>query len=129
LSSVNLIVNIALLVIAGGLVNGPYALITTAVSAELGTHSSLKGNSKALSTVTSIIDGTGSIGIHLNIFSFYMFNSGCVLIINLFLFKIRSSRWTSSGCLHIQHVWLDKCFLYAYGFQCTCNIGKFISLF
>jgi len=61
-------VNIALLVIAGGLVNGPYALITTAVSAELGTHSSLKGNSKALSTVTSIIDGTGSIGKHLNIF-------------------------------------------------------------
>lgn len=50
--------------VAGGLVNGPYALITTAVSAELGTHSSLKGNSKALSTVTSIIDGTGSIGIH-----------------------------------------------------------------
>ncbi|KAL4127475.1 hypothetical protein QTP88_011645 [Uroleucon formosanum] len=62
LSSVSLIVNIALLVVAGGLVNGPYALITTAVSAELGTHSSLKGNSKALSTVTSIIDGTGSIG-------------------------------------------------------------------
>ncbi|XP_025191692.1 glucose-6-phosphate exchanger SLC37A2 isoform X4 [Melanaphis sacchari] len=62
LSSVSLIVNIALLVIAGGLVNGPYALITTAVSAELGTHSSLKGNAKALSTVTSIIDGTGSIG-------------------------------------------------------------------
>lgn len=65
--------NIALLVIAGGLVNGPYALITTAVSAELGTHSSLKGNSKALSTVTSIIDGTGSIGIYLNILSCYMF--------------------------------------------------------
>jgi len=60
-------VNIALLVVAGGLVNGPYALITTAVSAELGTHSSLKGNSKALSTVTSIIDGTGSIGIHINV--------------------------------------------------------------
>jgi len=62
-------VNIALLVVAGGLVNGPYALITTAVSAELGTHSSLKGNSKALSTVTSIIDGTGSIGIHIQIIS------------------------------------------------------------
>ena len=27
-----------------------------------GTHSSLKGNSKALSTVTAIIDGTGTIG-------------------------------------------------------------------
>ena len=43
-------------------VNGPYALITTAVSAELGTHPSLRGSSKALATVTSIIDGTGSIG-------------------------------------------------------------------
>lgn len=63
-ASANLFVNIGLLLIVGGLVNGPYALITTAVSAELGTHSSLKGNSKALSTVTSIIDGTGSIGKH-----------------------------------------------------------------
>lgn len=62
LSSVNVYLNIGLLALAGGLVNGPYALITTAVSAELGTHSSLKGNAKALSTVTSIIDGTGSIG-------------------------------------------------------------------
>jgi OPA family glycerol-3-phosphate transporter-like MFS transporter 1/2 len=32
------------------------------VSAELGQHKSLEGNSKALATVTSIIDGTGSIG-------------------------------------------------------------------
>ena len=46
----------------GLLVNGPYALITTAVSAELGTHPSLRGSGKALATVTSIIDGTGSIG-------------------------------------------------------------------
>lgn len=37
-------------------------MITTAVSAELGTHSSLGNNSKALATVTAIIDGTGSIG-------------------------------------------------------------------
>lgn len=58
----NLFINIALLLVVGALVNGPYALITTAVSAELGTHSSLKGNAKALATVTSIIDGTGSIG-------------------------------------------------------------------
>lgn len=54
--------NIVLLLIAGVLVNGPYALITTAVSAELGTHSSLGDDSKALATVTAIIDGTGSIG-------------------------------------------------------------------
>ncbi|RXG73067.1 Glucose-6-phosphate exchanger SLC37A2 [Armadillidium vulgare] len=54
--------NIVMLIVVGLLVNGPYALITTAVSAALGTHSSLQGNSKALSTVTSIIDGTGSLG-------------------------------------------------------------------
>ncbi|NXX41416.1 G6PT3 protein, partial [Tricholaema leucomelas] len=54
--------SIAMLVVCGALVNGPYALITTAVSADLGTHESLKGNAKALSTVTAIIDGTGSIG-------------------------------------------------------------------
>jgi len=46
----------------GFVVNGPYSLITTAVSAELGTHESLKGNAKALATVTALIDGTGSIG-------------------------------------------------------------------
>ncbi|MFS7996989.1 putative ABC-type glycerol 3-phosphate transporter [Helianthus anomalus] len=54
--------NIILMIIAGLFVNGPYALITTAVSADLGTHSSLKGDSRALATVTAIIDGTGSIG-------------------------------------------------------------------
>ncbi|XP_023015190.1 major Facilitator Superfamily Transporter 16 isoform X5 [Leptinotarsa decemlineata] len=61
-SSVSLGLNMILLVIVGLLVNGPYALITTSVSAELGTHESLEGNSKALATVTAIIDGTGSIG-------------------------------------------------------------------
>ncbi|XP_073844153.1 major facilitator superfamily transporter 16 [Musca autumnalis] len=55
-------VSIFLLIVAGFLVNGPYALITTSVSAELGQHSSLEGNAKALATVTAIIDGTGSIG-------------------------------------------------------------------
>ncbi|CAI5642836.1 glucose-6-phosphate exchanger SLC37A2 [Oreochromis niloticus] len=53
---------IGMLLLCGALVNGPYALITTAVSADLGTHESLKGNARALSTVTAIIDGTGSIG-------------------------------------------------------------------
>ncbi|KAM3956214.1 major facilitator superfamily transporter 16 [Aphomia sociella] len=54
--------NVSLLLVTGALVNAPYALITTAVSAELGTHSSLAGNSQALATVTAIIDGTGSVG-------------------------------------------------------------------
>ncbi|KAK6174017.1 hypothetical protein SNE40_017369 [Patella caerulea] len=54
--------NVVLLMSCGLLVNGPYALITTAVSADLGTHKSLQGNARALATVTAIIDGTGSIG-------------------------------------------------------------------
>ncbi|XP_014253613.1 glucose-6-phosphate exchanger SLC37A2 isoform X2 [Cimex lectularius] len=54
--------NVTLLALVGFFVNGPYALITTAVSAELGTHNTLVNNSKALATVTAIIDGTGSIG-------------------------------------------------------------------
>lgn len=62
LSTVSLGMNMMLLLVLGLLVTGPYALITTAVSAELGTHHSLEGNSKALATVTAIIDGTGSIG-------------------------------------------------------------------
>jgi OPA family glycerol-3-phosphate transporter-like MFS transporter 1/2 len=60
--SISLTWNAALMLLTGVLVNGPYALITTAVSADLGTHSSLNGNSRALATVTAIIDGTGSIG-------------------------------------------------------------------
>ncbi|XP_057978774.1 putative glycerol-3-phosphate transporter 4 [Malania oleifera] len=55
-------VNIVLMMIVGLFVNGPYALITTAVSADLGTHKSLRGDSRALATVTAIIDGTGSVG-------------------------------------------------------------------
>lgn len=62
MNSINLGVNMVLLIVVGILVNGPYALITTAVSADLGTHSSVEGNAKALATVTAIIDGTGSIG-------------------------------------------------------------------
>lgn len=37
-------------------------MISTAISADLGTHESIKGDAAALSTVTGIIDGTGSIG-------------------------------------------------------------------
>lgn len=60
--SVNFAHSVGLLLVCGFFVNGPYALITTAVSADLGTHKSLRGNSKALATVTAIIDGTGSVG-------------------------------------------------------------------
>jgi OPA family glycerol-3-phosphate transporter-like MFS transporter 1/2 len=60
--SVSIVWNICLMFVTGMFVNGPYALITTAVSTDLGTHSSLNGNSRALATVTAIIDGTGSVG-------------------------------------------------------------------
>lgn len=53
---------LVLLIICGAFVNGPYSLITTAVSADLGTHGSLNGDARALATVTAIIDGTGSMG-------------------------------------------------------------------
>lgn len=60
--SSSLLINASLMIVTGMFVNGPYALITTAVSADLGTHESLRGDSRALATVTAIIDGTGSAG-------------------------------------------------------------------
>lgn len=50
-----------MLFITGLFVNGPYALITTAVSADLGSNSALQGNAAGLATVTAIIDGCGSL--------------------------------------------------------------------
>ncbi|EFJ15133.1 hypothetical protein SELMODRAFT_180365 [Selaginella moellendorffii] len=60
--AISMPLNAGLMLALGMLVNGPYALITTAVSADLGTHSSLSGDARALSTVTAIIDGCGSAG-------------------------------------------------------------------
>lgn len=60
--ALTIFLNVFLLFLLGFLVNGPYALITTSVSAELGQHNCLEGNAKALATVTAIIDGTGSLG-------------------------------------------------------------------
>ncbi|CAI5469855.1 unnamed protein product [Closterium sp. Yama58-4] len=50
LGGIALWVNILLLSLSGVLVNGPYALITCAVSADLGQHKSLQGNARALAT-------------------------------------------------------------------------------
>ncbi|OON18689.1 transporter, major facilitator family protein [Opisthorchis viverrini] len=54
--------SLVLLFCCGLTVNGPYALITTAVSADLGTQHALQGRARALATITAIIDGTGSLG-------------------------------------------------------------------
>lgn len=44
--------NVSLMFVVGILVNGPYTLISGVVAADLGNHPSLKGNPKAMSTVT-----------------------------------------------------------------------------
>jgi sugar phosphate permease len=45
----------------GILVGGPNNIITSAVAADLAEHPSIRGNSKALGTVTGIINGSGSV--------------------------------------------------------------------
>lgn len=54
--------NAVLMTIAGIFVGGPANLISSAISADLGKEPALKGDSDALSSVTGIIDGTGSVG-------------------------------------------------------------------
>lgn len=72
---------LVLTALCGSFINGPYALITTAVSNDLvstmniiiscyhahhiiaqGTHKMLDGNERATATVGAIIDGFGSLG-------------------------------------------------------------------
>eukprot|EP01084_Bolivina_argentea_P024114 44994_1 len=50
-----------LLGIMGILVGGPNNIISSAVAADLAAHPSIKGNNRALGTVTGIINGSGSI--------------------------------------------------------------------
>ncbi|CAH8473426.1 unnamed protein product [Schistosoma curassoni] len=62
MTSANSLMSLILLTCCGSAINGPYALVTTAVSADLGTQSALLGRTRALATITSIIDGMGSLG-------------------------------------------------------------------
>ena len=55
-------VTIAIMTLLGVMVNGPYALITTAVSADLGSHPDLGDDATALAAVSGIIDGFGTAG-------------------------------------------------------------------
>jgi sugar phosphate permease len=52
---------LVLLAFMGMLVGGPNNIITSAVAADLADDPSIKGNNKALGTVTGIINGSGSI--------------------------------------------------------------------
>ena len=46
----------------GFFISGLNNMISAACSADLGKQEALKGNSRAISTVTGIIDGTGTLG-------------------------------------------------------------------
>uniref|UniRef100_A0A915CKM4 Major facilitator superfamily (MFS) profile domain-containing protein n=2 Tax=Parascaris univalens TaxID=6257 RepID=A0A915CKM4_PARUN len=61
-SSDNVVINCMLMVVTGFFVGGPANLISSAVSADLGRVEQVRGSAEALSTVTGIIDGTGSVG-------------------------------------------------------------------
>lgn len=61
-ASANFISNAALLTLTGIAIGGVASLISTAVSADLGRQPELSDSKEALSTVTGIIDGTGSAG-------------------------------------------------------------------
>merc|ERR1712238_515445 len=52
---------LVMLGIMGILVGGPNNIITSAVAADLASHSSVRGNNKSLGTVTGLINGCGSV--------------------------------------------------------------------
>lgn len=56
------VINAVLLAITGCFIGGPSALISSAISADLGRQEALRGGQEALATVTGIVDGTGSFG-------------------------------------------------------------------
>ncbi|CAG5121874.1 unnamed protein product [Candidula unifasciata] len=55
-------INSALMFLVGFFIGGAANLISSAVSADLGCQKQLRGNDRALATVTGVIDGTGSVG-------------------------------------------------------------------
>lgn len=55
-------VNAAILFVNGMLIGGAANLISAAITADLGRQEALQGNSRAMATVTGIVDGTGSLG-------------------------------------------------------------------
>ncbi|KAI6190289.1 MFS domain-containing protein [Aphelenchoides bicaudatus] len=58
----NKLVNVILMTLLGVTISGPYNLIVGTISVDLGSQPALAGNSKAMSTVTGLIDASGSAG-------------------------------------------------------------------
>ena len=51
-----------MMTVTGIFIGGPANMISTAITADLGRQEILAANNQALSTVTGIVDGTGSFG-------------------------------------------------------------------
>jgi OPA family glycerol-3-phosphate transporter-like MFS transporter 3 len=58
----NKLLNVLMMTVLGVTISGPYNLIVGTISVDLGSQPALAGNEKAMSTVTGLIDGTGSAG-------------------------------------------------------------------
>jgi len=58
----NKLINVLMMTVLGVTISGPYNLIVGTISVDLGSQPALAGNEKAMSTVTGLIDGTGSAG-------------------------------------------------------------------
>lgn len=58
----NEVANGFLMALTGFFIGGPANLISSAISADLGRSPEVAGNAEAISTVTGILDGTGSVG-------------------------------------------------------------------
>uniref|UniRef100_A0A7E4VPL3 MFS domain-containing protein n=1 Tax=Panagrellus redivivus TaxID=6233 RepID=A0A7E4VPL3_PANRE len=58
----NRLLNGFMMCVLGVTISGPYNLIVGTISVDLGSQPALAGNEKAMSTVTGLIDGTGSAG-------------------------------------------------------------------
>uniref|UniRef100_A0A158PA97 MFS domain-containing protein n=1 Tax=Angiostrongylus cantonensis TaxID=6313 RepID=A0A158PA97_ANGCA len=57
-----MILNAVIMMMVGVTVSGPYNLIVSTISIDLGSQPDLASNEQAMSTVTGLLDGTGSIG-------------------------------------------------------------------
>uniref|UniRef100_A0A0K0EW22 Sugar phosphate exchanger 3 (inferred by orthology to a human protein) n=1 Tax=Strongyloides venezuelensis TaxID=75913 RepID=A0A0K0EW22_STRVS len=56
------VMNMIVMFFLGASIAGPYNLIVGTISVDLGTQKALRGNKEAMSTVSGLIDGTGSAG-------------------------------------------------------------------
>jgi len=61
-AGVSLYMNVFLMILTGVLIGGPSNIVSSAVSADLGTHPDIKGNKKALATVSGVVDGIACAG-------------------------------------------------------------------